>query len=84
MEPTFPINYRAGWIEPVDEYIPERMEPKPEWTTPSRLPDYGPVVDDDPQPMHFITDHHSREPTHFITDPPLMNAPPSSRTLTLT
>ena len=27
MEPTFPINYRAGWIEPVDEYIPERMEP---------------------------------------------------------
>ena len=41
MEPTFPINYRAGWIEPVDEYIPERMEPKPKWTTPSRLPDYG-------------------------------------------
>ena len=50
MEPTFPINYRAGWIEPVDEYIPEIMEPKPEWTTTNRLPDYGPVVDDDPQP----------------------------------
>ena len=30
MEPTFPINYRAGWIEPVDEYIPEIMEPKPD------------------------------------------------------
>ena len=56
MEPTFPINYRAGWIEPVDEYIPEIMEPKPEWTTTNRLPDYGPVVDDDPQPTHFITD----------------------------
>ena len=56
MEPTFPINYRAGWIEPVDEYIPEIMEPKPEWQTPIRLPDYGPVVDDDPQPTHFITD----------------------------
>ena len=56
MEPTFPINYRAGWIEPVVEYISEIMEPKPEWTTPSRLPDYGPVVDVDPQPTHFITD----------------------------
>ena len=30
MEPTFPINYRAGWIEPVDEYIPEIMDPKPQ------------------------------------------------------
>ena len=55
MESTFPINYRAGWIEPVDEYIPEIMEPKPEWTTTNRLPDYGPVVDDDPQPTYFIT-----------------------------
>ena len=83
MEPTFPINYRAGWIEPVDEYIPEIMEPKPEWTTPSRLPDYGPVVDDDPQPTHFITDpsktyqkmqytepfHQKHPTTEFINDP---------------
>ena len=56
MESTFSINYRAGWIEPVDEYIPEIMESKIEWQTPDRLPDYGPVVDDDPQRTHFITD----------------------------
>ena len=29
MEATFPINYRAGRIEPVVECIPEIMEPKP-------------------------------------------------------
>ena len=23
MEPTFPINYRAGWMKPANEYIPE-------------------------------------------------------------
>lgn len=56
MEPTFPISYRAGLIEPDDKYIPERIEPKPEWTTTSRLPDYGPVIDDDPQPTRVISD----------------------------
>ena len=89
MEPTFPINYRAGWIEPVDEYIPEIMEPKPEWTTTNRLPDYGPVVDDDPQPTHFITDssktyqkmqymepfHQKHPTTEFINEPHLLDLP---------
>ena len=59
MEPTFPINYRAGWIEPADEYIPEVIPPKPQWQTRNRLPDYGSIVEDDHQPTN-----HFKEPTH--------------------
>jgi len=59
MEPTFPINYRAGWMNPADEYIPEVMPPKPQWQTTNRLPDYGHVVEDDHQPRN-----HIKEPTH--------------------
>ena len=59
MEPTFPINYRAGWMEPADEYIPEVIPPKPQWQTTNRLPDYGPVVEDDYQPRN-----HIKEPNH--------------------
>ena len=59
MESTYPINYRAGWMEPVDEYIPEVIPPKPQWQTRNRLPDYGPVVEDDQQPTN-----HFKEPTH--------------------
>jgi hypothetical protein len=36
-----PINYRAGWMEPANEYIPEVIPPKPQWQTRNRLPDYG-------------------------------------------
>ena len=46
MEPTYHVNYRAGWMEPTNEYIPEIIHPKPQWTTSSRLPDYGPVVEE--------------------------------------
>ena len=56
MEPTFPINYRAGWIEPADEYIPEVIPPKPQWQTTNRLPDYGPVVEDDYQPTNYLNE----------------------------
>ena len=59
MEPTYPINYRAGWMEPADEYIPEVIPPKPQRQTTNRLPDYGPVVEDDQQPKN-----HFKEPTH--------------------
>ena len=59
MEPTYPINYRAGWMEPADEYIPEVIPPKPQWQTRNRLPDYGPVVEDDYQPVN-----HINEPIH--------------------
>ena len=56
MEPTYPINYRAGWIQPADEYIPEVIPSKPQWITPSRLPDYGPVVEDDHKPTNIINE----------------------------
>ena len=59
MEPTYPINYRAGWMEPANEYIPEVIPPKPQWQTRNRLPDYGPVVEDDHQ-----STNHINEPTH--------------------
>ena len=59
MEPSFPINYRAGWMEHANEYIPEMIPPKPQWQTRNQLPDYGPIVEDDHQPTH-----HLNEPTH--------------------
>ena len=59
MEPTFPINYRAGWMEPANEYIPEVILPKPQWQTRNRLPDYGPIVEDDHEPTN-----HLKETTH--------------------
>ena len=77
MEPTFPINYRAGWMKLADEYIPEVFPPKPQWQTTNRFPDYGPVVEDDHQPTN-----HLNEPTHayqkmqyarpFPTENPIM------------
>ena len=59
MESNFPINYRAGWIEPADAYIPEVILPKPQWQTRNRLPDYGPIVEDDHRPTN-----HFNESTH--------------------
>ena len=59
MEPTFPINYRAGWMEPANEYIPEVIPPKLKWKTRNRLPDYGSVVEDDHLPSN-----HFHKPTH--------------------
>ena len=77
MEPTFPINYRAGWMEPANEYLPEVIPPKPQWETRNRLPDYGPIVEDDHLPSK-----HLKEPTHayqkmqytkpFPTENPIM------------
>ena len=56
MEPTFPINYRAGWMEPANEYIPEVIPPKPQWGTRNRLPDYGPIVEDDHLPTKYLNE----------------------------
>ena len=56
MEPTFPINYRAGWMEPANEYIPEVIPPKRQWQTGSRLPDYGPIVQDEHKPTHYLNE----------------------------
>ena len=60
MQPNYPINYRAGFLESSNEYIPQIKEPTPQWYTKNRLPDYGSGVDDDYQPIHS-----THEPTHF-------------------
>ena len=59
MEPTYPINYRAGWMESANEYIPEVIPPKSQWQTRNRLPDYGPVIEDD-----YQSTNHLNETTH--------------------
>ena len=76
MEPTFPINYRAGWMEPANEYIPEVIPPKPQWQTRNRLPDYGPIVEDDHLPSsHFNEPAHAYQKIQytkpFLTENPI-------------
>ena len=59
MKSSYDINYRAGWMQPTDEYIPEIIPPKPQWTTTNRLPDYGPVIKDNHKPTnHFDEPYH--------------------------
>ena len=72
MEPTFPINYRAGWMEPADEYIPEVIPPKPQWQTTNRLPDYGSIVEDEHQPTNHINEpaHAYQKVQHTKSFPP--------------
>ena len=59
MKSSYDINYRGGWMQPTDEYIPEIIPPKSQWTTTNRLPDYGPVVEDNHKPTnHFDELNH--------------------------
>jgi hypothetical protein len=74
MKPTYPINYRGGWMQPAIEYVPEVRKSRPTWKPNNKLPDYGPVIDDPPQPRHFISNHPKsyqkiqyREPFHDAT-----------------
>ena len=60
MQPNYPINYRAGFMESNNEYIPQIKEPTPPWYTKNRLPDYGSVIDNDHQQSHSIN-----EPSQF-------------------
>ena len=48
MKPTYPINYRGGWMQPAVEYVPEVRKSRPTWKSNHRLPDYGPVIDETP------------------------------------
>ena len=72
MEPTFPINYRAGWMKPANEYIPEVNPPNPQWQTRNRLPDYGSIVEDDYQPTNNFNEpaHAYQKVQHTIAFPP--------------
>ena len=74
MEASFPINYRAGWIEPADAYIPEVILPKPQWQTSNRLPDYGPIVEDDHQPTNHLGEStHAYQKMQYTKPFPLEN-----------
>ena len=50
MNPTYPINYRGGWMQPATEYVPEVRKSRPTWKPSNKLPDYGPVIDEAPRP----------------------------------
>ena len=74
MKPTYPINYRGGWMQPAVEYVPEVRKSRPTWKPNKKLPDYGPVIDEPPHPRHFFDEHPKsyqkiqyREPFHAAT-----------------
>ena len=52
----YPINYRGGWIQPVAECVPEVRKSRPTWKPNSKLPDYGPVIDEAPHPRQSFED----------------------------
>ena len=52
----YPINYRGGWMQPVAEYVPEVRKSRPTWKPNSKLPDYGPVIDEAPHPRQSFED----------------------------
>ena len=74
MKPTYPINYRGGWMQPAVEYVPEVRKSRPTWKPNKKLPDYGPIIDEPPHPRHFFDEHPKsyqkiqyREPFHVAT-----------------
>ena len=74
MKSMYPINYRGGWMQPVAEYVPEVRKSRPTWKPNSKLPDYGPVIDEAPRPRQSFEDRAKsyqkiqyREPFHAAT-----------------
>ena len=74
MKPTYPINYRGGWMQPATDYVPEVRKSRPTWKPNRKLPDYGSVIDVAPRPRHSFEDHPKshqkiqyREPFHAAT-----------------
>ena len=79
----YPINYRGGWMQPVAEYVPEVRKSRPTWKPNSKLPDYGPVIDEAPRPRQSFEDRaksyqkiqysepfHTATPvTEFVNEP---------------
>ena len=56
MKPTYPINYRGGWMQPAIEYVPEVRKSRPTWKPNKKLPDYGPVIDEAPRRRQSFED----------------------------
>ena len=74
MKPTYPINYRGGWMQPAVEYVPEVRKSRPTWKPNKKLPDYGPVIDEAPRRRQSFENHPKsyqkiqyREPFHAAT-----------------
>jgi hypothetical protein len=74
MKPTYPINYRGGWMQPATEYVPEVRKSTPTWKSNKKLPDYGPLIDQAPRPRQSFEDRTKsyqkiqyREPFHVAT-----------------
>ena len=87
MKPTYPINYRGGWMQPATEYVPEVRKSRPKWKPNRKLPDYGPVIDEPPRPRHFFDDsaksyqkmqysepfHAATPVTEFVNEPHVLD-----------
>ena len=70
-------------MQPVAEYVPEVRKSRPTWKPNSKLPDYGPVIDEAPRPRQSFEDRaksyqkiqysepfHSATPvTEFVNEP---------------
>ena len=83
----YPINYRGGWMQPVAEYVPEVRKSRPTWKPNSKLPDYGPVIDEAPHPRQSFEDRaksyqkiqysepfHAATPvTEFVNEPHVLD-----------
>ena len=87
MKPTYPINYRGGWMQPAVEYVPEVRKSRPTWKPNKKLPDYGPVIDEAPRPRQSFEDRaksyqkiqysepfHTATPvTEFVKEPHILD-----------
>ena len=65
----YPINYRGGWMQPVAEYVPEVRKSRPTWKPNSKLPDYGPVIDEAPHPRQSFEDREKSYQKIQYTEP---------------
>ena len=87
MKPTYPINYRGGWMQPATEYVPEVRKSRPTWKSNKKLPDYGPLIDEAPRPRRSFEDRaksyqkiqysepfHTATPvTEFVNEPHVLD-----------
>ena len=87
MKPTYPINYRGGWMQPAVEYVPEVRKSRPTWKRNKKLSDYGSVVDETPCPRQSFKDRaksyqkvqyrqsfHTATPvTDFVNEPHVLD-----------
>ena len=88
MKSSYDVNYRAGLMQPTDEYIPEIVLPnlngQPQIDYP--ITDYGPVIEDNHKPTnHFDEPYHLYQKiqytNHFLKKPNQQNSKTNPHTL---